>query len=158
MSNYRFPNIQKDIANANIKKQLLKNKEKNIFDFHNNSNITIGGIFNVDAFNKRLDKTFSNILQRQKIEDKIKKLKAKSIIPDPNTLTLNQFISGIILDTYDMFNELFTINSYSKSNLNKIMDKNYRRITLYILLLILTITIYYILSIKSYLFSDVLNN
>jgi len=158
MSNYKFQNIQKDIANASIQKELLKNKEKNIINFHDDSNLMIGGLFNVDAFNYKLDKIFSIIQQRQKIEDKIKELKDKSTIPNPDNMTLNQFISGILLDTYDMFNELFTIKVYSRSNLNLIMDKNYRRITLYILLIIFAIIIYYILSIKSYLFSDVLNN
>jgi hypothetical protein len=157
MSNFKFQNINKDIANATIQKELLKNREKNI-NLHDNSHITIGGLFNVDAFNKKLDKIFSNIQQRQKIEETIKELKVKSTIPNPDKMTLNQFISGITADTYDMFYELFTINVYSKSNINKIMDKNYRRITLYIILLILLIIIYYILSIKSYFFSDVLNN
>ena len=160
MFNYKFQDINKDITEATIQKNILIdiNKNQNITNLYNDPNITIGGKFNVNEFNQHIDKVFSNIQQQQNIEDKIKKLKEKSTIPDPNSMTLNQFISGLILDTYDMFNELFKLETYSKSNLNMIMNKNYRKITLYIIIIIIIIIIYNILSIKSYLFSEVLNN
>ena len=176
MLNYRFQNIQNDITNATIEKNLINNKINTIYEEQNKS---IGGkyningyksdpttinnkitdkIFDVNVFNKNIDKLYSNIQQRQKIEDKIKDLKLKSKLPNPDEMTISQFIKAIILDTYDTFIELSNIKKYSKSKINHIFDKNYRTITIYIILLIFFIAIYHILSIKSYLFSDVLNN
>jgi hypothetical protein len=156
MANFKFQNVQKDIANATIQRNLLLNSEK--LKFNDDKDITIGGIFNVNAFNKKLNKIYSDILVKERIEENITKLKAKSKIPNPNSMTLSQFTSSLISDTYDMFDEIFKIKEYSKPNINKVMNKNYRRITLYILLLFLAILIYHMLSIKSYFFSDVRNN
>ena len=158
MTEYKFKNIQKDIAKLAIQRDLLKNSEKNIMNLQNDPNITIGGIFNVDAYNKKLDRIFSLIQKRTKIEDIIKQLRKQSRIPNPNKMTVKQFKSGLILDTYDMFDELRNIKKINKSNITSIIDKNYRKITLYFLLLILFILIYYFQSINSYLFSDVRNN
>jgi len=154
MINYRFQNIDKDLTNAITQKNILLQNNKDIIKQHNESNIMI----DKNITNQNIDKIYSNIRQIQKIEDKIKELKEKSSIPDPNSMTLDQFISALLLDTYDMFNELLLINEYSISDINKIVDKNYRKIIIYILLIIIIIIIYYMLSIKSYLFSDVRNN
>lgn len=152
--NYRFQNINKDLTNTITQKDILLQNNKDIIKQHNESNIMI----DKNITSQNIDKIYSNIRQIQKIEDKIKELKEKSSIPNSDNMTLNQFISALFLDTYDMFNELLLINEYSIPKLNKIVDKNYRKITIYILLIIIIIIIYYMLSIKSYLFSDVRNN
>jgi len=149
---FKFPDVQKNIINYIQQKELI------IDDKVDSSDIQIGGLFDKDAFNKKLDKIYSNIVKRKNIEDKIKELKNKSSIPNPNEMTVNQFISAILLDTYDMFYELYNIKIFSRKNINTIIDKNYRRITLYILILLLVIIYYYIISIKSYLVSDDLDN
>ena len=154
MMNYRFQNINKDLTNTITQKDILLQNNKDIIKQHNESNIMI----DKNITSQNIDKIYSNIRQIQKIEDKIKELKEKSSIPNSDNMTLNQFISALFLDTYDMFNELLLINEYSIPKLNKIVDKNYRKITIYILLIIIIIIIYYMLSIKSYLFSDVRNN
>lgn len=159
MTNYRFQDIQKDITDLTIQQNKLDlNKDFNLNKLRDDKDITIGGVFNVKAFNNKLNNIFSNVLNKQKIEDKIKKLKKQSTIPNPETMTLNQFKSGLILDTYDMFNELFSLKKFNKNNINNVMDKNYRKITLFILLLLFFIIVYFSQSIKSYLFSPVRNN
>lgn len=157
MANYRFSDIAKDIANLAIQRDLLKNKDINLNKLKDDKDITIGSVFNVKAFNKKLDSIFSDIIKRQKIEEKIAKLKKKSTIPNPDTMTFNQLKSGLILDTYDMFNELFSIKKIDKQNINNVLDKNYRKLTLLILLLIFFIIFYFSQSIKSYLSSPVRN-
>ena len=157
MTNYRFPDITKDIANLAIQRDLLKNKDINLNRLKDDKDITIGSVFNVKAFNKKLDSIFSDIIKRQKIEEKIAKLKKKSTIPNPDTMTFNQLKSGLILDTYDMFNELFSIKKIDKQNINNVLDKNYRKLTLLSLLLIFFIIFYFSQSIKSYLSSPVRN-
>jgi hypothetical protein len=157
MTNYRFPDKIKDIANLAIQRDLLKNKDINLNRLKDDKDITIGSVFNVKAFNKKLDSIFSDIIKRQKIEEKIAKLKKKSTIPNPDTMTFNQLKSGLILDTYDMFNELFSIKKIDKQNINNVLDKNYRKLTLLSLLLIFFIIFYFSQSIKSYLSSPVRN-
>ena len=131
MTSFRFQNIDKDI---------LKKKDPNI---------TV-----VNAFNSRIDNIFSDVLIRQNLDQKIAKLKAESRIPNPNKMTLSQFIVGLQVDIFDTYNELMSINILSISKINRILDKNYRRLTILVILFCILFIIYHILSIKSYLFSD----
>ena len=142
---FKFPDVQKNIINYIQQKELI------IDDKVDSSDIQIGGLFDKDAYNKKLDKIYSNIVKRKNIEDKIKELKNKSSIPNPNEMTVNQFISAILLDTNDMFYELYNIKIFSRKNINTIIDKNYRRITLYILILLLVIIYYFSLHFISYI-------
>jgi DNA repair exonuclease SbcCD ATPase subunit len=151
MSNYKFPDIQKEIADASLQKDLIKNKRNNI-NLNKDPNIISGSVFDINAFNKKLNNVYSMYKQEEDIENKIRKLKEVSSIPDPNRMTLNKFKIGILLDTYDMFYELFYTRDYTIPNIKKIMNKNYRKITFFILLLLLFVLFFVFVSIKSYLF------
>ena len=121
--------IQQNITNTNTHIKIPT------FNIRNNPNQIKSNLSNISApSNKKLDYIYSVIKQRQQ-------MKADATIPDPDKMTFNQFKSSIIVDTYDMFNDLFTLRNINKSNLNNIMDKNYRKITLFIILLIFIIAI-----------------
>ena len=145
MTTYKFPNIEEDIINATTQRDIL-NKE---IDTNNDINTT-----DIKAYNKKLNTLFSNIMERQNLDKKIAQLKAESRIPDPNKLTLNQFIDGLTLDFYDMYDELIIMNDPSIVEISKIINKNYRKLTILMIFLIIFLLIFYILSIKSYLFTD----
>ena len=153
MTSYRFPDIDKDISNITSKRNLLKNKEQNNLNLKNDPNITVGSVFDNSAFNKKLNTVFSDIQQRQNLDKKIEQLKAESRIPNPNKMNVNQFTSGLYIDLFDTYNQIIKIKNPSVSDINKILDKNYRKLSILIILFTIFSIIYYILSIKSYLFS-----
>ena len=145
MTSYRFYNIEKNIIDTTTQRDLLANKE-----IVNNNFAS-----DINAFNRNLDRIYSDITQRQNLDKKIAQLKAESRIPDPDKLTLNQFISGLSLDLYDMCNELINKDNVSVAEIVIIIDKNYRKLTILIIILMIFLLVFYILSIKSYLLAEV---
>ena len=110
-------------------------------DFSNDNNITIGGIFNVNEFNKAVDNIYNNIaIQQLNITKKQKKL-------DPNITPFTTYFYNSIYDINVMLYSLYNIKNININNINIIMKKNYRWLKLYILLLLLLIIIHLIQSI-----------
>ena len=147
MTLYRFPKIDQEILNTTKQRDILKDREKDI----NNLNVDVSDI---KAYNKNLNTVYSDILYRQNLDKKIAYLKAQSRIPDPNSMPLNQFITGLSVDLCDMYDELLMKNNPSVADINQILDKNYRRLTVLFILLFIFLLTFYILSIKSYLCAE----
>lgn len=147
MTSYRFPKIDQEILDTTKQRDILKDREKDI----NNLNVDVSDI---KAYNKNLNTVYSDILYRQNLDKKIAYLKAQSRIPDPNSMPLNQFITGLSVDLCDMYDELLMKNNPSVADINQILDKNYRRLTVLIIILFIFLLTFYILSIKSYLCMD----
>jgi hypothetical protein len=147
---YKFP----DIDDSKLIKKLSADSDKvraqkilasNIKP----SDVSIGGKFDLKAFNNKLDKIKELRQRESKLKDQINLAKLQYRPVSYNHLTIDQLKHGMIMDIYDMFNELALIDNLSIKNINLIMSKNYRKITLLILLLLYIVISYIIISILS---------
>lgn len=144
--NYTFPNIDAEIDRlSNEEKNLKLEREKK--KIIKPSEVIAGSVFDSALFNRKLDEINEINRKRRKIKDKIKLFKLKKRHVDYDDLTIRQFKNGIILDTYDMFSELFSMKSFSFKNINYIINKNYRKIILLVIIFSVIILSYIIIYV-----------
>ena len=101
MTNYKFQDIDgsKEISSLkstvnelNIKQQQSNNTKA--------SDITHGGIFDLKAFNKKVDKVNKINREKSRIKQRIKQLQLKYKPLDYNKLTIEELKNSLLLDTY----------------------------------------------------------
>ena len=150
MTNYKFQDIDgsKEISSLkstvnelNIKQQQSKNIKV--------SDITHGGIFDLKAFNKKVDKVNKINREKSRIKQRIKQLQLKYKPLDYNKLTIEELKNSLLLDTYDMVYEIFSMEKFSIEKINIILSKNYRKLTILFILLIICIFSYILINFLS---------
>ena len=133
-STYNFGEI------TDAKEQLKESKFKV-------SDITApGGKFDTKAFNKQVDKVSDIIRQRRKLKDKIKLANLAYRPLDYNRMTIGELKMALYSDTYDMFAEISNLKSFNLEKLNQIISKNYRKLTILIVLLVALIITYLLVN------------
>jgi len=127
----------------------LKSKERELSQKFNKeskfkgSDITaVGGYFDIAAFNAKVNKIQEIARQRRKIKEQIKLARLNYRPLDVNQLTIEQLKQGLYLDTYNMFEEIKKMRSFNLSQLDNILSKNYRKMTVLIIFLIILISTY----------------
>ena len=113
------------------------------------SDVSIGGKFDSKAFNKKLDNIRDLRRAESKIKDKIKLAKLKYRPVSYGHLTIDQLKQAMIIDIYDMCSEISHMQNISFYNLNIILSKNYRKLSILVLLLIFIIISYIIIGLLS---------
>ena len=147
---YKFP----DTDDTKLIKKLSSDSDKlnsqiKIASNIKPSDVSIGGKFDSKAFNKKLDNIRDLRQSKSKLKDKINLAKLQYRPVSYGHLTIDQLKQGIIMDIYDMFSEISHMQNINLYNLNMILSKNYRKLTLLILLLLFIIISYIIISILS---------
>jgi len=147
---YKFENIndndkiiklEKKIKNLN---ELLKKKNK-----IKKSDVTYGQVFDIKAFNRNVNEVNEITRNKNKIRDQIRLAKLNYRPPNPDKLTIAQLKQGLLLDTYQMFKNLATLKEINYKNINNILNKNYRRLTLLIILFMICIISYILIKFLS---------
>jgi hypothetical protein len=113
------------------------------------SDVSIGGKFDLKAFNDKLNKVSSLRKAESKIKDKIQLAKLQYRPVSHNHLTIDQLKQAMIIDIYDMCIEMSEMKNINFVSINMILSKNYRKITFLIILLLFIIISYIIISILS---------
>jgi hypothetical protein len=143
-SSYKFEDITDEqkiqIMNKLLAEQKIKQKKESKFKA---SDITApGGKFDSKAFNKKVNKVQDIMRQKKILKDKIKLAKLVYRPLDHNRLTISQLKTALYADTYQMFREIANLKSFNLQNLDQIMSKNYRKLTVLIILLITVLSTY----------------
>lgn len=147
---YRFPDVDGKDNIRLLKTQLdLLNDDLIQAESLKYSDVTIGGIFDVDAFNGYMNKIDTIKNNKHQLEEQILKERLRFDPIDINNLTLKQLKNGMIMDFVDMYIELKELKTINFENVSIIVNKKYRKITL-------LITIFLIL-LFSYLLSNLLS-
>jgi len=148
-SNYKFgeTNDEKEIQKMNKLSDELKIKQQKESKFKVSDITAPGGKFDSKAFNKKVNKVQDYIKQRRKLKNKIKLAKLAYRPLDYNRFTIGELKMAIYTDTYDMFKEIAKLKSFNLKNLDQIMSKNYRKLTVLIILLVVFISTYVLISI-----------
>ena len=147
---YKFPDIDdtKMIKNLSSESDKLQTKIKTASNIKP-SDVSIGGKFDSKAFNKKLDSIRDLKKAKSKIKDQINFAKLQYRPVSYNHLTIDQLKQAMIMDIYDMYNELCYMENINITNINIILSKNYRKLTILIILLLFIIISYIIISILS---------
>lgn len=142
ISSNKFPDIDSDI------KQLLRLENILTTRYEIESKFSVsdfikGGLFDHELFNKEVNKV--NELRRKirNVKEKIRLLKLKYETPDYDMMTIGEFKSAIIIDIYDMVNEILHMKTIYE--LPKIINKNYRKITILLFVFVVLIVVYLII-------------
>jgi len=147
---YKFPEINASKEIAKYKKTLSDlDKKKKIISKINVKDVSSSGIFDAKAFNKKVDSINEITMQKKNIKDKIKLLNLKYKPIDYNKMTINELKIGLLTDTNEMLNELSLMKKFNYIQFNDIISKNYRKLTILILLLILFVISYYFYNFLS---------
>jgi hypothetical protein len=141
ISTYKFPDINNDIDQLIKLDKILSTRYK-IESKFKVSEFIRAGLFDNNLFNKKIDEINEIQRIRRKIKEKIRLLKLSDEQPDYHKLTIGEFINAIYIDMFSMFRELFNMNKFRLQTIHHILNKNYRRIIL--VLLFLMIIIFYI--------------
>jgi len=147
---YQFENI-----NDNDKIIKLEKKKKNLEELLKKKNkfkktdAVYGQIFDVNIFNARVEEVNEITREKNKIIDEIKLSRLNYKPPDAGKLTITQLNQGLLLDTYNMFKEFSNLKEVKYININNILNKNYRRLTLLIILFVIFITSYILIKFLS---------
>ena len=108
-----------------------------------------GGKFDSKAFNKKVNSVMDIARQRRKLKDKIKLAKLEYRPLDYNKLTIGELKMALYNDIFDMFDEISKLKKINLKYLNLILSKNYRKLTVLVLLLIIFILTYTLINILS---------
>lgn len=147
---YKFPEIDASKEISEYTNTLAKIEiEQKILNKIKLEDVTIGSIFDAKAFNKKVDAINELIMKKNKIKDKINLLKLKYRPIDYNKMTIDEFKFGLITDINLMINELLLMKNFNYNQFNNIINKNYRKLTILILLLLLFIISYYLYNFLS---------
>jgi hypothetical protein len=150
LDKYKFENIndndkiielEKKVKNLN---ELLKKKSK-----IKKSDVTYGQVFDIKLFNAKVNEVNDITRKKNKIRDQIKLSRLNYRPPNPGRLTITEFKQGLLLDTYHMFKDFTTLKKINYNDINNILNKNYRRLTLLIILLIICIISYILIKFLS---------
>jgi hypothetical protein len=147
---YEFPDIyaQKQIKKLSQEDNLLKINLDKMNDFKSDPNITIGGTFDLKVFNKKMDQIKKIRDRRNEIRDQIKLLKLSFKPLDYNRMTIGEFKQGLIFDTICMIKEFQDpIKPFTWSKFITIINKKYRKITIFVILLIIFSISYFLIKI-----------
>ena len=147
-SNFRFKdtNDEKEIQKMRKLSADLKIKQQKESKFKVSDVTAPGGKFDSKAFNKKVNKVQDIMHQRRKLKDQIKLAHLTYRPLDYNRMTIGELKMAVYLDTYDMFREIGELKSFDLKKINQIMSKNYRKLTVLIILLILFITTYLLIA------------
>lgn len=143
LKNYRFPDIDARITFTKLiaEEKKLRAEEKKISRFTMNDITPPGAVFDVAAFNKQVDKIFTIKRKRKKIKDKIQLLKIQYTPLNYNKLSIGEMKHGLVNDLYDMLQEIKDMEK-NKTSLNEIFNKNYRKVTILFIILLIVIISY----------------
>ena len=100
------------------------------------SEVIAGSVFDIKAFNLKVDKYSELIRKRRKLKDKLQLEKLKHKAFDYGDITYNQFRYKLIGDFYNMFNEIKNMSSFSFTKLSVIINKGYRKLMILFIILI----------------------
>jgi hypothetical protein len=147
-STNKFGEITDEKEIQKMKKLLveLKTKQQKESKFKVSDITAPGGKFDTKAFNKQVNKVQDIIRQRRKLKDKIKLANLAYRPLDYNQMTIGELKMALYSDTYDMFREISNLKSFSFIKLNEILSKNYRKLTILIILLVALITTYLLVN------------
>jgi hypothetical protein len=144
---YKFPE-----NNPELDLNKIKSEEKELDDTEKSlsktmvKDSTIGGLFDLSAFNKQADKITDITRKKKKLKDKIKLSRYKKREKSYGNYTINQFIDGIIQDTFDMIIDLNSLRRINFYSILKILRKNFRILTILIFLLLVLFCSYIIIN------------
>jgi hypothetical protein len=141
---FKFPETdgEKLIKELSSKDKELSSKYDKEKKFKPSDVSVVGGKFDTKAFNLKVGKIQEIARQRRKLRDQIKLARLKYQPLDLNTLTIDQLKKGLYLDLYYMFNEIKHMQSFNFVELDRILSKNYRKLSLLIILLLIIIMTY----------------
>lgn len=147
-STYNFAEITdaKEIQKMKNLSVELKTKQQKESNFKVSDVTAPGGKFDTKAFNKQVNKVQDIIRQRRKLKDKIKLANLTYRPLDYNRMTIGELKMALYSDTYDMFREISNLKSFNLKKLNEILSKNYRKLTILIILLVAFITTYLLIN------------
>ena len=147
-STYNFAEITdaKEIQNMKKLSVELKTKQLKESKFKVSDITAPGGKFDTKAFNKQVNKVQDIIRQRRKLKEKIKLANLAYRPLDYNQITIGELKMALYSDTYDMFREISNLKSFNLKKLNQIISKNYRKLTILIILLVALITTYLLIN------------
>jgi hypothetical protein len=145
---YKFPDIDATIQIAKLQNEdkILKKKLDMSKNFASDPDITVGGTFNLGSFNKKINQIKKITDQRIKIRDQIQLLKLSFKPLNYDQMTIGEFKQGIYIDTLDMINELSKLKKFDLDKINLIINKKYRKITIFITILIIFIICYILIK------------
>jgi hypothetical protein len=151
LNNYKFGEIndEKQINQMKILSSELKLKQKKESNFKVSDVTAPGGKFDSKAFNKKVNSVMDIARQRRKLKDKIKLAKLEYRPLDYNKLTIGELKMALYNDIFDMFDEISKLKKINLKYLNLILSKNYRKLTVLVLLLIIFILTYTLINILS---------
>ena len=140
---YKFPDIDATIQIAKLQNEdkILKKKLDMSKNFASDPDITVGG-----TFNKKINQIKKITDQRIKIRDQIQLLKLSFKPLNYDQMTIGEFKQGIYIDTLDMINELSKLKKFDLDKINLIINKKYRKITIFITILIIFIICYILIK------------
>ena len=147
-STYNFAEItdEKEIQKMKKLSVELKKKQQKESNFKVSDVTAPGGKFDTKAFNKQVNKVEDIIRQRRKLKDKIKLANLAYRPLDYNKMTIGELKMALYSDTYDMFREISNLKSFNLKKLNHIISKNYRKLTILIIILVALITTYLLVN------------
>lgn len=88
------------------------------------------------AFNKMFDTVLNVNRYQRDIKNKMRLLRLQNKPVDYTKYSIQQIKEGLYVDFFDMCNELLMVEKFNLSNLNNILSKNYRKVTILFLILI----------------------
>ena len=144
---YKFPenNPELDLNKIKSEEKELEDTEKSLSKTMVKDS-TIGGLFDLSAFNKQADKITDITRKKKKLKDKIKLSRYKKREKSYGNYTINQLINGIIQDTFDMIIDLNSLRRINFYSILKILRKNFRILTILIFLLLVLFSSYIIIN------------
>jgi hypothetical protein len=139
---YVFPEIDsiKDIAKINFDERLLDTEIKKQSVLGPND---VGSVvFDRKALNKKIKKISALRKKKEKLKNISKLLKLRYAPLDYNEMTIGQLKMGLYLDLHEMISELINIKQINVYEVNNILAKKYRRMTILVILFTCCILIY----------------
>jgi len=139
---YKFSKIETDIDMTKNMRDIFSRNEKDSENISTESVMT-NGVFDNNLFNQKLDFLSEQIYQKNKLNENLKLFELKNKLPHYDDMTIKQLMYGLYYDFYDMFIEFWNIKSISDINL--IINKNYRMISILLIIFLLLCMIYIII-------------
>jgi hypothetical protein len=140
-SSHEMKKLKLEEEKANIAKIIAQNPKT--FDIQVGRNI----LPDQTAFNKMFDTVLNVNRYQRNIKKKIKYLPLNDKPLDYTKLTIEQLKTALYVDFFDMCNELLLIEKINFESFNRILSKNYRKVTILCFILVVCLISYIIINI-----------
>ena len=147
---FRFPHFDSSHEMEKLKLEAKKAKVAEIIARNPKTHdIQVGRNILPDqtAFNKMFETVLNVNRYQRDIKKKLKYIRLGDKPIDYTKFSIQQIKEGLYIDFFDMCNELLIIDKFNFHNLNAVLSKNYRKVTILLLILFILLISFVLMNI-----------